>query len=89
MFLKSEGRGGGPNDPTMGFAEIINLLYNSEPTGSAAVVENKTDGEDVSEKPPVYSNPLDHPLYECLLKYSFTETPGSDFEEGANTINTG
>ena len=63
--MKSEGRGGGPNDPAKCFESVFNDLY-----------QNRTYASPEDRK---FTDAKSHPLYEILMKYSFDETPGGDY----------
>lgn len=82
MFLKSEGRGGGPNDPLIGFESVFQELFGT------------FDGQSVSPEDRKYFDAKSHPLYDILKKYSHSLTPGGPGtipldhhgEEGQNTL---
>ncbi len=54
MFLKSEGRGGGPNDPVKFFESAFNEIYLVNPQLLGAEGQRK------------YGVAMEHPFYEIL-----------------------
>ena len=71
LYLRSEGRGGGPSDIIQSFESVFNDLV--QRLHSNAMANGNSNSWRLGQEP------KRHPLYELLIKYSHQVTPHGDY----------